>query len=389
MIYVETGMKTQDVFVERLKEFSASSDNLPIRMIFGNFKSTSIPIWTSDQAEACQVSLAHAIKNGVTMCVWGSSSNCTGMEKTRIPGPFYVDGNERTATVMPVLSVDGQSSSSAIPYYMDGVDHPVGEIADKAVWYFYYLGYLPDQDKLDFEAAIFEPIRSSLDSTRMEKFKEELMERSAENFSQIMEDVPKKRLAHKQSEIDNIVSSLTSLEQEIITTKNTARMKQKELDYMLNGQTNSIDHWRNQWKTLYTHSLIQPGSLKIENMVVSYRTMPLQIDDPEYSKSYPLGEFEVAINLENHSFFVKNKTQKLGGVDHPHVRSNKPCLGDYVVEVTDMFTQKEIAGLVEWLFGYLQSFNPEDDYGMSIRYWREKYISGYETDVEEEEPAEI
>lgn len=375
MLYQQEGVLVKQPILDAIRTH-AENTGTPIRILFGHFRAQAIPAWTRQEAEACGTTLADAKARGVTLTVWGAASAVTGLDKPNIPAPFYTDGNARDAEIRETIAVNADSASMAIPYFLsDAPDFVIGEIEDRAVWFFFHLGYVPDADKLDMERVILEPIRASLSSDRIEEFRAEAAERSALLFVEAMRDMPKKRLSEKVGRVDALFAEITNLESQLGTRRSAASIMQREIDFMLSGDTVSEDHWKKQWHILHAHPLIKPNTLQMNGLTVSYETTELMIEDVDpnhLGKKYPIGNFRVSVDLENFAFKVRNLTMRIDNKDHPHIRDEAPCLGDYHAEVNDLFTTRELAALVEWLFGYLQSYNPADDYGRAIRLWRDK-----------------
>ncbi len=375
MLFVQEGLPVREPIVEAVRNYS-EANGVPIRMLFGSFRNQPVPAWTTAQATACDTTLSDARSRGVTLTVWGASSPIVGADRPQIPGAFYTDGVEREAEIRETVAPDSNAAASAIPYFLpEAPDVAIGEIEDKSVWYFFHLGYMPEAEMLDMDRVIIEPIRASQSSTRIEEFRAEATERSALLFVAAMKDMPKQRLAEKIGRADAHVARISALEQQLNTEKSAATIIQKEIDYMLSGDIVSDDHWKKQWTILHSHPMIRAGTLSMQGLVVSYETEELMIEDVDSSREgwkYPIGSFRIKIDLEHFNFNVRNLTNRIDNKDHPHVRDETPCLGDYHSEVSDLFVSRELAALVEWLFSYLESYNPADDYGRAIRLWRDK-----------------
>lgn len=375
MLFVQDALPVREPILESIRNYS-DSEGIPIRMLFGHFRTQTVPAWTRAQAEACGTDLADAKARGVTLTVWGSASEILGADRPQIPGEFYTDSQQRQAEIRETISVRDGVVANAIPYFLpESPQVVIGEIEHRAVWYFFHLGYLPDADKLDMDRVILEPIRASMSNERIEEFRAEASERSALLFVDAMKDMPKKRLSEKTGRADAHAVRIAELEQQLGTEKSAASIVQREIDFMLSGETVSEDHWKTQWKILHNHPMIKTNSLQMNGLVVSYETQELMIEDVEEGREgwrYPIGSFRIKVDLENFALRIKNLTMRMDDKDHPHVRSEAPCLGDYHSEVNDLFTTRELAAIVEWLFGYLESYNPRDDYGRAIRLWRDR-----------------
>lgn len=354
-----------------LDEFAAEQ-NVPMRLLFGRFRTTPVPPWTEDEASNAGVSLAVAQERGVTLIHWGASSQMYGREWNTFPGEFYMDNVERELEIRDIVVPQLEGTRQAIPYHVGGADAPdIGEFGDRSVWYFANLDHIPDPDILDIDTFLIEPIRRSMDPNRMEEFLAEVAEQSAIAFAEAMEREPEARMETLVERIQANETQARQHEQSLLTVRTQLEQGQRELDTMLSGLKQDPEVWKEQWRKIALHPLIAPNTLSMNELTVRYDTVPLEIEDNEEGDKIPLGSMRITINLTNNSVSVENLTQRIRNRDHPHVENNQPCWGGYASELLGYMRERQIAALVEFIFGYLQSYNPDDDWGRYIRWWRE------------------
>ena len=98
-------------------------------------------------------------------------------------------------------------------------------------------------------------------------------------------------------------------------------------------------------------------------------------------RMFDIGEIKATIDLSNSSvrfYAMDEENKRLGfwsggeGTCHPHVNTvGDPCLGDADVQIMEMVSQNEIAGVVMVMLNYLQSINISDIAGRGCIAWDE------------------
>jgi len=144
-------------------------------------------------------------------------------------------------------------------------------------------------------------------------------------------------------------------------------------------QETKVEFIEKQFDRLLEHNKI--AALGIRNNMLLIKTVELNMENPATGESVMLGEFEICMPLEardSGSLNVINKTnarydpREDSEWQHPHVDGRgAPCFGSIETDMFDMLSKGEITGAFELLLQYLQTMNPDDDYGRHFGLWLE------------------
>lgn len=99
---------------------------------------------------------------------------------------------------------------------------------------------------------------------------------------------------------------------------------------------------------------------------------------------YTVGKFEVKIML-NGIITMRNLTDRIGDLDHPHVSGTYPCLGSIINSIKGFIQQCDYIGLLDIAYHFLCSYNAVGAYRKvyDMNYeaiqWCDKHKSPYET----------
>lgn len=134
-----------------------------------------------------------------------------------------------------------------------------------------------------------------------------------------------------------------------------------------------------QFEKLLDHSKVDALGIRDEMLLI--KTTDLEMTNPATGQTLPLGQFEITLPLEasrSGELSVLNKTnaryapQEDTEWQHPHVdRHGEPCFGSIETDMFDMLSKGEITGAFELLLQYLQTINPDDDYGKHWSLWKD------------------
>lgn len=378
-MHISSDVTLPDVMTVALEEFASTKlidgNPLPIRVLYGRFSVTMPEPWSAEQAEACGVSLDTAQAHGLTIVNWGAASAQYGREWTTLPGTFYTDNQERELEVRDIIVPQEDLPRQAIPYTFGSIEagnfFDVGEIGDRCVWLYVNLTYLPAPEMLDLDSLLIEPCRRALDPGIIDEFRRHQEEASANAFAAAMAQNPERRVREQRDRISAQENDLRTYEDRAMNLRGQLDLMRRELDTILGGISQDPAHWKREWEHLAQHPMIQPGTLQMANQSIQYDTVLLNITDQDNGSEIPLGNFRIVISLENLGVTLHNLNNRRRNRDHPHVEDGRPCWGGYQAEVTDYVQNRRISALVEFIFGYLQSYNPEDDWGRYFAWWRE------------------
>lgn len=385
-IYADDDTRLPEAISSGLAAFAESNpvegNPLPIRFLKGRFQATVPGPWTEEQASANGVSLEFAQAHGVTLINWGSAGDVGGISISDYPAEIYRSGGRRHIpeggirdTVQPVAAATRES----VPLTFGQVGLPNGdsreielaEYGDRVVWYYMHINYIIDPSEINIDVLFGEPIRRATDPEFAANFRREREEASARAFATRMEGNPERRMADAQARVNGVMEQVANFQQQIITLTQTAQFAQREIDAVLNTAGAGEDHWRAEWNAISHHPRIVEGTLSMTADTLQFDTELLEIFDQENENWLPLGRFRIKVNLDNFGVTINNLNNRRRDRDHPHVANGSPCWGGFVGEVQDHISNNRISALIEFIFGYLQSYNPDDDWGRAIRYWRE------------------
>ncbi len=378
-MFVSPDVQLPDAIRNKLNEFAEANPiegdhPLPIRVEYGRFQVFTPGPWSAEQAEACGVSADIAQAHGLTLVNWGAASAQYGREWHNLPGVFYMDNAERALEIRDIVVPNNDQPRQAMPYHIGDEAAPdVGEIGERTVWFFLNLTYLPDPDILDIDTVVLEPARRSIDPAFVDEFAREREERSAQAYSNLMLASPERRLRTQREQIDQWETELRGYEERIRTVRQRLDPAARELDAMMATFADQDgERFKEDWRRIAGHPMIVPGTLQMSGNVITYDTVMIQIRDQNTDSDIPLGRMRISIDTDSGSVTINNLNNRRRDRDHPHVSNGVPCFGGYQAEVLNYINQRQFAALVEFLFGYLQSYNPADDWGRFFAYWRDQ-----------------
>lgn len=369
MLYVHEDVRLADVIRRGLADY-ASTNSLPIRVLFGRFSTFTPGAWSAEEATACGTSLDVCQATGVTLVVWGAATEQYGSEQEQLPGVFFTDGRPRTLEIKEMIRPQEGAIAQALDLEADGLQF--GEFKERTVWLFLYMDLIPDPDKLNLDVLLFEPIRKSLDTELLATFSSQLEDRAAAAFARLMVSSPERRLREQRTRIEEQEIALTTHERQITTIRSQLDLQRREFDQILESMQMPEEYWKQEWKHISEHPKIVKGTLTMSEQRVQFETVLLNITDQDTESEIPLGRFRVAINMENGEVTLNNINNRRRDRDHPHVTRGNPCWGGYHSELIDHVQSNRLAALVEFIISYLQTYNPEDDWGRHIRLWRDE-----------------
>jgi hypothetical protein len=369
LLYVNEDVQIVDQVKRGLAEY-ASTNGIPIRVLFGRFSAFTPGAWTAEEAAACGTSLEVCEATGVTVVAWGSATDQYGTEQAQLPGAFYTDGRARNLEIKECVTPQEGAIAQGLPLEADGFTF--GEFHERKVWIYFYMDRLPAPDKLNLEVFLFEPIRKSLDTSLLENFSKELDERAARAFARLMTGNPERRVQEQRRAIDEQETQMQQAEAQMLTIRSRLEIRKRELEQVLESLTMPEDYWIEEWNHLRSHPKIAPGTLTMAEQMVRFDTVLLNIYDQQDDKEIPLGRFRISVNMNDGNIKIENINNRRSDRDHPHVTRGNPCWGGYASEVNEHVQNNRLAALVEFIINYLQTYNPTDDWGQYIRLWRER-----------------
>lgn len=343
---------------------------IPIRVLNGDWEGRySPPSWDQEQADACAIDLPTAQNSGITIAMWSSGTDGQHTTNQTIPGWFYQDGNDRPALIYDFLAPGTTPIAEAIK---TDADFPYCEVGERTVWHFFHFDetMLPDGDQINYDRFFKEPILKCIDeelnerlaSIRINQSKNEFLEICSSRIS-LQIDNHRNDITSREEQVRGFSSQLTSVLQSLAESRDN-------LDRIVARRNQRSEHWEKEWEALNRHPRIQ--SIMLSDGVVDIETDPITMTHPDdSSKSVLLGRFRIKMNMNDNRIHMKNLDNPKRNRDHPHIQREVPCFGGHETTISKLQAEGEIAALYEVLIQYLESYNPDDDWGRYAEWWFE------------------
>jgi hypothetical protein len=150
------------------------------------------------------------------------------------------------------------------------------------------------------------------------------------------------------------------------------KQAQFDIDTILNRVNIDVDERDAKFTEMIQHPRIKEVTLTAHHIVIL--TDDIILRWPERGEERWLGPFTIKIPLNPNTSvwgFVNHTTYRAGR-DHPHIPDNNPCFGNVAGTFSSLLDRGDFPTLLELCFQYLETFNPEDDYGRTASLWFER-----------------
>lgn len=111
---------------------------------------------------------------------------------------------------------------------------------------------------------------------------------------------------------------------------------------------------------------------------VQLRTRRLTCTNPKTGTVHAMGAYDITLNFDTNRISWHNLTRRVNETHHPHIQ-NGPCLGNLESMIHASFRDRNIPALAAMAIRFVESVNPDDAWGSSIRSWP---VHGSEEDLE-------
>lgn len=342
----------------------------PVKVVQGMYRQVlSAPTWDATDVDALggQFTLDELNEQGVVIIDWATASNPTQRNWGSIPGAYYTNGNDHDLRVQEVL-IPAEGDDLAERYSLTD-DFVMAEVGPRTVWFTTTLRYLPDAQDLALDALLGEPLRIARDAARWADFEERMRERNRRMFiEQLTEGVAERRVAGVRQDAQQAERELRSLEVQLSQTLRTLSDSKARLEVAEAGLRKSEEYWVKELEQIERHPMTKRVSVAGTSLTIY--TEELTMYDPrDDDRHVTLGQFEIVIDVENHNIRLNNLTNRRRDRDHPHVSGGEACFGGHGSQIMKFLADFEIGSLYEVLLSYLQSFNPDDDWGRYAAWW--------------------
>lgn len=213
--------------------------------------------------------------------------------------------------------------------------------------------------------AVAEEIHDAAYRNTKERFGDLLEQHRSNVLEQTEQDITEQQRIH-----DNYVRSMRNARWQM----NELRRQREALAITDTQRRETIEA---QFDALLRHDKVV--ALGIRNECLLIRTPELTMENPATGDVKTLGELEIVMpissnNLSELQVFNKTnaRTDPRDGTtwNHPHINEYaEPCFGSMESEMIDCLSSGEISGAFELLLRYVQTINPDDDYGSHWSFW--------------------
>lgn len=375
----------------------------PVRVLEGNANQMQPPRGWNGHARSNGATLETCQQEGVTLISWAmdacSNPRYPFLYYETIPARITSDGNPRHQRVgmewiqpaAPYADEASFSDSSGMTYARSG---------DRIVWYAFPLQNLSPEDweHIDLDKLFGEPIGFSrevgaaaaererlrqeriareqeLEAERERRRQERQRDAARESFMAAAEAAARGQRDQYEREYQQQESYAREYEQ----NHARAMTEIQRLSILLRAldADNGFDREQAQreWDALINHPKvtgIRQENRRYMGECTVITTPELIMTDPDTGESHPLGAFDIFLPGPASGQFPQfhNLTNPRNGRHHPHVDSGgSACFGGSHSLVSEMVRSGSLAGLFEFMIQYLESYNPQDSYGMYARDW--------------------
>lgn len=231
-------------------------------------------------------------------------------------------------------------------------------------------------EAIDWDRVLIDPIRASLDADHFAALLAEAQQRSRQQFIELMNSRNEARFTDLRNLIRQSENNIVSWNEHIATATTNLRDFKAQLDVLDQAGKIGEDELTRRWDELAEHPRIT--DIQFEAQQLRLVTDHMHMRHPYSDATRWLGRFSVLINLTNNVVRIANLDNKKGDRDHPHVPGGAPCFGAAQPLIVNLLAQREYAAFIELLIQFLETFNPDDDYGQYAAWWFE---------VDDEDPA--
>lgn len=365
-----------------LKEYEVNEQR-PVALFDGGFNSAyRVPDWTQEIVDAVNAdseqsfTVDQANERGIRLASWCGHSNAVPRTWGEIPGTFYRDATPRDLLYADILrpGQDGLAEPLVVTHEGNGEEFPYGEVLDRQIYYFVNLeGGFNDPEQLDPNVLFGRAFERSIDmGPEIERRQQEAAMRL------FVSDMQQSR----DGLIENRRRDLTSYEQQIRSYQNSmqeqitaARNTQREIDSLERTDSLSEEDLRAQWEAIQRHAYVVNVDYRNGRMTID--TKALAMEHPDTGERVGIGHFRIEMDPSSGHVHLRNQDGGRRGRDHPHVQEGEACWGNIGSQITRYVSDRNYSSAFELIIPYLQSFNPQDDWGRYAAWFYQEPILDY------------
>lgn len=350
---------------------------VPIRVLDAGFsRNFNPPNWNTTHIRNSGYTTRDGIAKGITVCYWGQISNGRAISQNNLPGGFYKDGEARTNGLSDFLQMG--DTGIVEPVSIDGLVY--GEVDERTVWIYLHPYYITDPHMLDLPKVFGEPIILSASPDLKEKMEETREARNREWFLGLVNQTRgEQELERLRGEISDYERQLRSYEERKQQSIVNLKQRQNDIDIVFSRLHRPEEEWLKEWEALTNHPRILKINFTSNDEIEFWTDRIVMSNEGEH---YHLSDsIRVTMNISTCTILIFNEDGRRRNRDHPHVENNQPCWGALDATIHDLLADGKLGPVVEFIFQYLEGFNPRDDWGRYIAWWDDARIDSPDAEL--------
>lgn len=354
---------------------------LPVRVLNGNANAFNPPASWRGSARANNATLEDCEAKGITIVSWGMDHVPPYPDTYLYAEQFSADfGTTDQGVPIPCQREWVRLGEGANP---DGVNLTDGDgrifarVVGRTIYCAFPLDKFLPWDEMDLHRVFGDAFAEAAEAEGREAQRQR--ERARELFLAQSRQSLQTRIDALRNQVDSAAETIRSYETEIRTAVERRISGQRELSLLEAGGQELDDKLIEQWEAMLRHPKVVDIGVNNSGDYghlggVWVETVGLNITAPNGCSGY-LGRMRIIIPAVAYNGItirnLDNRQQDDGGSwrDHPHVVETGPCFGNIETLVATLRSNGEIAGLIEIIIQYLESYNPADSWGRTGYLW--------------------
>jgi chromosome segregation ATPase len=196
-------------------------------------------------------------------------------------------------------------------------------------------------------------------------------------FTQKLKESEETAIDQAKQEIVDLKRNISSFEDSIRDFRWQINDEQRKMKKLEEVRNETVDNFEAQFDALLRHNYVD--ALAIDGETLLIKTTPITMTNPDTMEELLLGELEISIPLvrrDVNAIKVINRTNARENNDgevfqHPHINGTRPCFGAFENEIFTALAETSPCVAFEKMLMYLQTVNPEDEYGQNWSLWQD------------------
>lgn len=369
-----------DAIRERLTQLEAEL-SAPIRVYGDQLRNSFVaPDWSVTHIRNSGYTVAQGQESGITIATYATTAHNHRWSDLfgDVPGTFFEDGDARYVELYDQI-MPGGNSDEPTQYLDDDVYHdellsfdrikqfvevkprlvvfnsPINQLASNyaPINFELFEGYIRMSADPEFVTNM-EAARARQEQVRWDNWCDGARDRALGSVRQQIEQQERVHAVSLQ-QMAGAIGSLQGLR---------AQVEALEASLQRNSQ-----QWRDLWDALERHPRITHIGFDMQSRL-TLTTDTMTMSHPDHG-SRTLGRFKITFTLDGaRNLIFENLDYKRNGRHHPHIPADgNACFGEAGATIAKYLGELQLIGLVEILIQFLESFNPNDDWGRHAAMW--------------------